>query len=1058
MASLLEKSIKISTAILLSVLFATGSVLSQTKGIPRILINPKGHSAKINNLLYTKDGSKIISISEDKSIRVWDTETGDILQKFESQIDDGAAGMFYTSAISPNGRLLAVAGYPVPGSEENHIIIIDLEKGVQISTAIGHYNVINGLDFTGDGRFLVSGGDDGLINIWKVNRSKKYTSVAQIDVGLPVFSLSVNSLTNDIAISTQSRDVWVYDISGIDRGNNFPKTTLKGHKDLVNKVVYSPDGHYLSSCSYNNEVIVWGNKGEQIFMKDEYPTVVNALAFSNDGRVLVALDIQGNGYSYAVPTGNLYTDEFHGHNNTVFSAIFSPNSSDGNYVIASTGGTRNEIVIWNAISAKNIRTISGKGNFIGGLAFGVGMELFISPEFGVDKKPDYTYSFDFHNFTIKNNPGKPRISAERENRLLRSLSYGNDPYTLKLPRGKEIINDPAQDGIIRTYDVTLDDKIIVGSDFSLKLYNIDGNIEKEFIGHTGGVWSLAVSPDGRYFTSGSEDQTIRLWKLDETGHAPSMLDYFENDPEILEILESLKMDSLVRDDSRVSWEKAIEVIGNNYDRRTTGYFQDIFNNLGETVIPFANLFVADDGEWICWTPTGYFSSSTSGADYFGWHINNGIEKLAEFYSAEQYFEILYRPQVLARSIAQGKRVKTILKEDGEKIFDLSKLNRPSAGFFNINSLTIGNEKTLDYEKGKYHTTDNKIALSVDIYDGGGGIREVNIYHNGKLIKHDTDLKSIQESAHFTKTYEVDLVNETNNFKVVVINYQSIESRPDYLKIEYVGEKIVTSRLHVLSIGINKYKKEEYNLNYARSDAKSFTDKFVKNARSMFKTVRNRIELYDTDATKENIVKAFESIISQANPEDMFVFYYAGHGSINEDTYEYFLVPTDVTQLYGDPEQLAEKGISANELKTLLSRVKCTKQLILMDACHSGAAVEAFQDDEGSREKAITHLARSSGVAMLTSSNSQQFATEFEVLKHGVFTYSLLEAMDGEADTGDDQVSVYELKLYMERMVPQLSEKYGGESQRPIAHVFGNDFPLVAVEKEDETTPADGGGE
>ncbi len=1023
-------------------------------GIPRIVINPKGHSAKIHKILFTPDGERIISVSEDKTIRLWNAGDGELLNKFESQIGDGSDGMLYAAAISPNGKLLAVSGYPVSSQESNYIIIIDIDRGEQVATAIGHNNVINGLSFTGDGKYLLSGGDDGLVKIWRMDRSKTLKEAGTIDVGFAVSNMSVNPKLSQVAIATQSRDIWVYDFSSVERNaSEFPLTTYKKHKEDINRVAYSPDGKWLASSSFGNELALWKTNGELEFIKDNFEAPLNAMAFSFDGRVLVALDITGRGYSYSIPAGTLYTDEFNEHDNVVFTAAFSPQSTDGNYVIASAGGTRNEIIIWNAISAKKIRNIRGKGSFIGDLAFGTGMELFVSQEFP-SNKVKYHYSFDFNSMTIRQEPGKPKAASYRNlSKIIKGMA---DPFSIELNRGKMIYNDEFEDGQIRSFAVTNDDNIIVGSDFSLKLYDSEGNILKEFLGHTGGVWSLATSPDGRYFASGSDDQTIKLWKLDESGHAPSMRQYFEGDEDAESLLSTLEMDSLLKEESKQAWKEVIRYVSENYDKRTTRFLQDHYNSLGETVIPFAHLFIADDSEWICWAPTGYFGCSSSGADYFGWHINNGIEKLADFYSAEQYFEILYRPKVLSRSIASGKRVKEILLEEGEKIFDLSKLSRPSAGFFNLNELTIGSTKILDYNKGKYLTTQKKIPLTVDIFDGGGGIREVNIYHNGKLIIHDTEVKSLQAAEHITKTYDVDLVNETNNFRVVVINYQGIESRPDYLKIEYTGEQIVTSTLHILSIGINQYERQDYNLNYAQSDALSFTRKFIDKARPLFKNVRNKIELYDAQATKENILKGFESIISQARPEDMFVFYYAGHGTVDEtDNNEYYLVPPNITELYGDPAQLREKGISSTELKDLLSQVKSTQQLILMDACHSGAIAEAFKVDDGSRERAITQLARSSGVAMLTSSNSQQFATEFDVLKHGVFTYSLLEALDGAADTGDNQISVYELKLYMERVVPQLSQQYGGEKQRPVAHVFGNDFPVALVDKSESE---DGKGE
>ena len=86
--------------------------------------------------------------------------------------------------------------------------------------------------------------------------------------------------------------------------------------------------------------------------------------------------------------------------------------------------------------------------------------------------------------------------------------------------------------------------------------------------------------------------------------------------------------------------------------------------------------------------------------------------------------------------------------------------------------------------------------------------------------------------------------------------------------------IATSSLHILSVGINKYLNAAYNLNYAQPDAQSFTEKLIKNSKNIFKSV-NRLEIYDQDATKENILKGFKSIIARAKPEDVFLFIMPG---------------------------------------------------------------------------------------------------------------------------------------------------------------------------------------
>jgi len=97
-------------------------------------------------------------------------------------------------------------------------------------------------------------------------------------------------------------------------------------------------------------------------------------------------------------------------------------------------------------------------------------------------------------------------------------------------------------------------------------------------------------------------------------------------------------------------------------------------------------------------------------------------------------------------------------------------------------------------------------------------------------------------------------------------------------------------------------------------------------------------------------------------------------------------------------------------------------------------------------EAIVQLARSSGVVMIASSGTKQYATEFADLKHGVFTYALLEALDGKADNGDKKLTVNELKFYMEDRVPELTKQHGGQAQYPTGYITGNDFPISVYEK------------
>ncbi len=1014
--------------------------LSLVAQAPRIVINPQGHSGKVHNLIFTPDGNRLISISEDKTIRIWNVQTGEQVKKFESQIGDGYEGMLYASALSPDGKFLAVGGYQVSTEKENYVIIIDIEKGEQVATAIGHTDVINSLSFSGSGQFLASGSADGTVRIWKMENFPTLITTTTLEVGTPVSNLCFNRMTQELAVASESKDILIYALSGLRKGEKqFTPKMLHKHKGILNELAYSPDGAFLVSSSFDNELILWNAEGAVVKDIDKLKHPITALAFSFDGKILAALDETGKGMTYTVPAGTKLT-EFTGHDNTVFSAVFSP-STTGNYMIASGGGNNNEIILWNPINGLTIRKIIGKGSPINQLAFGEGYELFIAREMSNINKPIFKSSFDFSSFVVNRNPTRtPAVPPLPKDIIQTGIN------SIALPKGKVIQTDENVDGRILDFRALPDGSLAVASDYSLKLFDKNGYLSKEFIGHSGAVRTVSVSEDGKYLASGGEDQSVILWRLSETGSAPSMRSIFDT-PEWSDYFSSLPVDSLTKETTKKAWLDVIAFLKDN-KQKTYKEIDAKFKTLGEVLIPYATFFLTEDNEWVCWTPRGYFSCSSAGAKYFGWHTNRGIEKLADFYDADQYFEILYRPKEMAKSFIDGKRVEDILRESGERIFDLGRLDRPSVAFFE-NYASIDTTDLIHYVNGELVTQAQTMPVNIEIYDGGGGVKELNIYHNDKLIIRDTTIVTKGEGDKVMRSYVLEMSNNENQFKVKVLNHYKVESRADVFTLQYKGEIIATSSLYILSVGINKYQNSNYDLNYAQADAQAFTEKMVEQNKGIFKMIHKK-EIYDEEATRGNILKGFKNIIAKAKAEDVFVFYYAGHGTIDEDKgNSFYIVPTDVTKIYGDPEQLARKCISDEELKNNLTLVKAQKQIVLMDACHSGAAVANMKVRGGaSDEKAIITLARSSGVVILASSGTQQFATEFEILKHGTFTYALLEALDGKADRGDGQVTINEIKLYMDDRVPELTSQYGGKAQYPTGYITGNDFPISVPHKKD----------
>jgi uncharacterized caspase-like protein len=233
------------------------------------------------------------------------------------------------------------------------------------------------------------------------------------------------------------------------------------------------------------------------------------------------------------------------------------------------------------------------------------------------------------------------------------------------------------------------------------------------------------------------------------------------------------------------------------------------------------------------------------------------------------------------------------------------------------------------------------------------------------------------------------------------------------------------------------------LNYARPDAESFSAMMSNNSVQLFKNVELHT-LYDEDASRQKILTTLDELTAKINQEDVFIFYYAGHGSMVDDNF--YFIPSESLRLY-DVSSLNKEAIEASILQDKFKHIKALKQLIVMDACQSGGSVELLATRGASEEKAIAQLSRSAGIHVMASAGSEQFATEFAELGHGLFTYVLIKALQGEADGApkDGKVTIYELKSYIDDQVPEMTRKLKGKPQYPYTFSRGQDFPVV-IEK------------
>ncbi|MTB52822.1 caspase family protein [Lewinella sp. W8] len=453
----------------------------------------------------------------------------------------------------------------------------------------------------------------------------------------------------------------------------------------------------------------------------------------------------------------------------------------------------------------------------------------------------------------------------------------------------------------------------------------------------------------------------------------------------------------------------------------------------------AKLFFFDDrGDWVIITPDGRFDATPEAMKYMYYTLGKEILPLEQLYAG------FFTPGLLGAVLSRS--------EGPVRPLSIGQVENPPSVSIRYSSgtrnLIVEDDQTEEITKVLAQAQDAVLTLSA--VGNGGGVADLRLYHNGKLVGSGARNLIVESDseADLERDYRLQLLAGENHFRAVAINGQGTESAPAELIVSFqppkpaagpAAEDVIT--LHLLTVGINQYKNPRYNLNYAEADAAGLEAALLSGmggivGQTKVYSVRNQA------AKREDILTALQQVTAAAKPQDVFVFYYAGHGTMSEGAEpDFFLVPHDVTQIYGNETGLAQRGISATELRTLAAAIPAQKQLYILDACQSAGLASSFARRGAAEERAIAQLARSTGTHWLTASGSTQFASEFDELGHGAFTFVLLQGLSGKAAGSDRRVSVNELKAYLDAEVPELTQRTNGVPQYPASFGFGQDFPL-----------------
>lgn len=241
-----------------------------------------------------------------------------------------------------------------------------------------------------------------------------------------------------------------------------------------------------------------------------------------------------------------------------------------------------------------------------------------------------------------------------------------------------------------------------------------------------------------------------------------------------------------------------------------------------------------------------------------------------------------------------------------------------------------------------------------------------------------------------------------------------------LLVSYTPPKSANGDINIYAVvvGISNYIAMP-RLQYTDDDAQMFFDHLKSKAGGALPASNIRL-LLDGKATRQNILLALQQLSARADANDVFIFYFSGHGISGS------FLPVDFD---GYNQQLPYEEILA-----ILDHSAARQKLCIADACFSGAlgasnSVTARGESNTATSCYYDAFAdASNGTALLMSSNPGEVSLEDRRLRHGVFTYFLLRGMEGAADLNHNRiVTIQEIFQYTYYKVAN----YTGGAQTPV---------------------------
>jgi len=845
------------------------------------------------------------------------------------------------------------------------------------------------------------------------------------------------------------------------------------HYGMVTALAASADGARLASADLEGNLYVWDLAAGRADRLDLGATAAS-LAFSpNGGTLAVGTLVSPSRKESQLQVWELSSRRIVRSRNLPDHVRACAISSDGKR-LAYVGGAGNEVFVDSLVAPGNSSiSLAGSGKRVLKVAFAK-EEPYYRLAFGSDFRDggyndyaDLQSSFDLTQSSLSGD--MPLQAAD-----WLTADWGQGGWRAKLladgtlqlteagaSRGNVVL-DPRREGRPRCYCWIAERQgrpaaIAVGTDVqnSIFVYRLAQRgpcpILRHFRGHQDYVTSLSVSRDLRFLASGSADGTIMTWSLSQYEKGQETLGRWgaeftvRGDQLVVTSLDAAgplfrkglregdvilgirwpaeqadraekRPDAIIAALRTLPW--ATQVV---FESSRGGKIRPRFQILPAWQ-PLSTLFVAAGGEWASWTLEGFYDASMNGHHLFGWQVNRGLAALPDFYRADQYSQTLERPDVMKLLLPAGslheafRRTAATPKAEldqalPEQIADTPKVTilAPAPNVVVREGSTMVRARITIPAQRKLTRTKvfaNGVAATAQEQlgerDVNGG-KEVTLQWKATLPKDERDLIQVMAATDAP----------TAAFGEVLI--QRPESGP-----------APPPKLYLVVLGINKYADPKIPpLSFSVADAEAVA-KDLQTASQGIYTIEKSVVMTNEKVTPENWREAIAQLKAKlqgaAKPDDLVVFFLAGHGIVDEATRKYYYVGYDFKIADLEAKRYAA-CIGCEDFRTL-AEIPCRK-LVILDTCYSGA----IQPPRSDNLKAAVRQLEDDVIFTVTAATGEQRSAEKASWKHGAFTKCLLEGLGGgSAATRGSIVTLDDVVLYVKNAVPKLT----GGAQTPTA--------------------------